>query len=84
VFTCPIEDVVAPFLQKGQPVLFCIEKLRCKIGNENPNKHKLAHWHRVYRGMVAYGEAPNTHGGSRTVWTIPNWHSMNFEEFGYS
>lgn len=83
VFTCPIDDVEV-FLQHGQPVLFCIEKYNNKIGTVNPLKHKLAHWHRVYRGMVAYGESPNLYSGERSVWGIPHHHSMNFEEFGYS
>jgi hypothetical protein len=84
VFTCPIEEVESAFLMKGQPVLFCIEKSTCKIGTVNPLKHKLAHWHRVYRGMVAYGESPNLFSGERSVWGIPHHHSMNFAEFGYS
>lgn len=84
VFTCPIEEMER-YLQKGQPVLFCIEKVVCKIGTQvNPLKEKLVRWRLHYPGMVAYGESPNLYGGERSVWGIPHHHSMNFEEFGYS
>ncbi|MNG39692.1 hypothetical protein D3C84_1279040 [compost metagenome] len=73
------------FLQRKQPVLFCIEKVRCKIGTRvNPLKEKLVRLRLQYPGLVAYGESPPLYSGERSVWGIPHHHAMNFEEFGYS
>jgi hypothetical protein len=84
VITCPLDDMES-FLQRKQPVLFCIEKVRCKIGTRvNPLKEKVVRLRLQYPGLVAYGESPPLHSGERSVWGIPHQHAMCFEEFGYS